>query len=601
MFQCQRLLARANPLLRGVSRYAAAAALRAGTRSAVRSQISVPAQPHRVVPVVVPRIQVQVRHFASAAGMDEEQAREQGDKTENVLPPGAEGIPFAISPDGVVYAYSQWSWKHIPWRSPYPIKAITPILAPFWVFEFDVTVRSKKFGVNRTISYHNRTVPSPSSESGARWRAAQVYAGANYAPELLDSLKVPATFGRAWDGSVMLRIPSYTPGNVFTNPIQDVNNRGPAKTPPQGVGSIEIDTFITPEAEAWEMVKDQVTLVENIILRANVQKKDSASTDYGGSFIFDVRDNPRDQSLKRIEALVDIADPGDVEVTFDNVVSRRLYVPGYIVTYERFFATFKVFVNGVTARTFGYPQRSFLPDLQKLFVLLQIKISPQMVKALGRLLFYPPVAIALLSWRLYNVFKGYILQFFYEFRAKRRASQYSAKPQPQRQAWNFRRSERAESRSSKLGEEAWGKFWQESGYSSSSSYSSSGYSRERTSGSSSYSRTSSSSSSSSFTDAETERLRHMGKAPEPIPSDVYELLGLPRPRTRSEAEKIDLKTLSQAFRKQLMMYHPDTYNEQTAKWSKAYATRRTAAIIEGYAKVKTAAAKSRYDMQYPIR
>lgn len=48
-----------------------------------------------------------------------------------------------------------------------------------------------------------------------------------------------------------------------------------------------------------------------------------------------------------------------------------------------------------------------------------------------------------------------------------------------------------------------------------------------------------------------------------VDADVYEVLGLPRPRTYNEARRITMAEIRNGYRTQLMKYHPDFYREDS--------------------------------------
>ncbi len=94
---------------------------------------------------------------------------------------------------------------------------------------------------------------------------------------------------------------------------------------------------------------------------------------------------------------------------------------------------------------------------------------------------------------------------------------------------------------------------------------------------------------------ERERLKRLAMPPPPIPKDVYVLLGMKKPTSYDAARELSQHDVTRGFRAQLLVYHPDTYREDTAEWSKPYAHSRTQAIIEAFNKVKTPRLKLEYD------
>ena len=162
---------------------------------------------------------------------------------------GSEAIPFRLSPADALEAYGRWSWQESPFFRAKPVQRLRPIYAPFWVFEFDLTVRDRATGkVLARVPYDARKLAvsgtddrpgewgkgasSPSTNAGAaasstskltsgerneaRRVASQVYGGYEYNRLLVDILKAPALFAQPWDAATMLRLPRTRAKALFT-------------------------------------------------------------------------------------------------------------------------------------------------------------------------------------------------------------------------------------------------------------------------------------------------------------------------------------------------------------------------------------------------
>jgi len=655
------------------------------------------------------------------------QADEKPDET--LLPPGAEGVPFRLAPEDALEAYARWSWQESPWFKPIQPERLRPIYAPFWVFEFTLTVTDKETGAVTKVPYRN--LYGNSNMQYFRRKAAQIYAGTRFNRLLVDVLKAPVTLARRWNGQEMLKIPTERAYGVFSHYVEededDVDQdsidegRRPKRTATAKVKSadegkymsffpnpdftiknpppprpIELDAFALSETIAWGRVQEAVVSTELAILHhyyvhgapidnaygsvsqpgkkleprkgllgvfdfftgktdknaqvvddedksgeyqqqhqqrqqqagatAAQNGKSEANTgtdlnldldDLRAAFMFrahgtlDSLSAPPSEataaaeSLKKRSPIFSRTSAKSVQqikdrytFSFEDIQSRRVYLPGYVTEYKSLMKYWRVFTSGVTGETFGLQQlgplgfASFTKRL-KFHPWMMVLVNDLNLKIGGiilRKLLMTPAAAAI------SAVIGGAVMVARRFKAHRMESEIERKwnqiredeakmdafLESGRDLWMFRRpASESDKRQAENAKRLWDFVTREDVAH-----------RERLRRQADKKRRQ---------EMEKQRLENLAKPPPKIPEDPYELLGLAAPKTRAEANAYTQHDISQAFRRQIMLYHPDTYNEETAHWSKAYSHKRTQAIIEAYGLIKSPALRSAYNARYPDR
>lgn len=143
------------------------------------------------------------------------------------IPANSEGIPFRLSPDDCMEAYSKWFWRKTPFFRPIPPKSLTPVVLPFWAFTFTVTIRHKRSNTIRVIDYNMFDGDMGATHgifADARMRASQVYAGYEFTREMVDILKAPANLAHPWSPA-FLTPPEHNSLGIFAFRPPDYTSR----------------------------------------------------------------------------------------------------------------------------------------------------------------------------------------------------------------------------------------------------------------------------------------------------------------------------------------------------------------------------------------
>lgn len=473
---------------------------------------------------------------------------------------GTEAIPFSLSPAEARSTFDAWVKSSTPYLTAPTVKGVEAVFLPFWIFAADseVVVELPGGKVERLTRVSSTSPSSPPLH-----------------PRFPPSLFVYSGHG----------LPRGLVQAVQNSPADRIRPYSSAFLPSF---NFTVEPFAVFETTAWAIAREQhVRALIESALRAAVAERGPGGPQAAAAL-------RAFSAAPRATAVAAAAAAAGVRLrssTFSSVRSRRVLLPAFVVTYRSFGEDFRVVINGVTGEAYGVAEEFVIPALQSLLraaaggarsagpalldLLHRFRLNPQLTTALVTFLANAlRPALKILMWPPFLVgsffaFSGYLLSThlgpvrrhrrtfaeYEEARESERRSQRGMDPEH----WHFRgdaedfarEQEREREREREREPEREQEREQEREWA-----------RERKA------------------EAEEQRRkrasrggRRTGKLPPPVDErDPYAVLGVPRSATTAE--------LAAAFRKQLLLYHPD--HAEASGFDVQAASDRTRLVMEAY-------------------